>query len=104
MDTAAASLNSDLKLIQADAAKMAVTTGSIVKGFDVVSDVRVRKIAVLVDMFLDPLLLQASEERFGDWCPDPSESTCFSDDGVGPPLERHPERARDGSSDSSTSR
>jgi hypothetical protein len=66
VDTVATSPSSDLKLIRADAAKMAVTTGSIVKGFDVVSDVRVRKIAVLVDVFLDPFLLQASEERFGD--------------------------------------
>ena len=66
VDTAAASLNGDLKLIRADAAEMAVTTGSIVKGFDVVSDVLVRYIAVLVDVLLDPFLLQASEERFGD--------------------------------------
>ncbi len=66
MDTVAAPPSSDLKLIWADAAKMAVTTGSIVEGFDVVSDVRVRKIAVLVDVLLDPFLLQASEEGFGD--------------------------------------
>ena len=45
---------------------MAVTTDSIVKDFDVVSDVFVRKIAVLVDVLLDPFLLQASEERFSD--------------------------------------
>ena len=45
---------------------MAVTAGSIVKGLDVVSDVLVRKIAVLVDVLLDPFLLQASEKRFGD--------------------------------------
>jgi len=66
VDTAAASLNSDLKLIRADAAEMAVTTGAIVKGFDVVSDVLVRNIAILVDVLLDPFLLQASEEGFGD--------------------------------------
>lgn len=66
MDTVAPPPSSDLKLIRADAAKMAVTAGSIVEGFDVVSDVLVRKIAVLVDVLLDPFLLQASEERFGD--------------------------------------
>jgi hypothetical protein len=38
VDTAAAPLGSDLKLIRADSAEMSVTTGSIVKGFDVVSD------------------------------------------------------------------
>jgi len=35
VDTAAAPLGSDLKLIGADSAEMAVTTGSIAKGFDV---------------------------------------------------------------------
>jgi len=67
VDTVATPPRGDLKLIWADSAKMAVTTDSIVKDFDVVSDVFVRKIAVLVDVLLDPFLLQASEERFSDW-------------------------------------
>jgi transposase len=66
VDTVTTPPGSDLKLIRADAAKMAVTTGSIVEGLDVVGDVLVRKIAVLVDVLLDPFFLQASEERFGD--------------------------------------
>lgn len=66
VDTVASPPSSDLKLIRADAAEVAVTTGSIVKAFDVVRDVFVRKFAVLVDVLLDPFLLQASEERFGD--------------------------------------
>jgi len=56
----------DLELIWADSAEMAVTTDSIVEGIDVVRDVFVRKIAVLVDVFLDPFLLQAPEEGLGD--------------------------------------
>jgi hypothetical protein len=67
VDTVARPLGSDLKLIRPDAAKMAVTTGSTVKGLDVVSDVLVRKIAVLADVPLDPFLLQASKERLGDY-------------------------------------
>jgi len=47
VDTVASPLSSHFKLIRADAARMAVTTDSIVKGFDVVRDVFVRKIAVL---------------------------------------------------------
>jgi len=66
VDTVATPPGGDLKLIRADSAKMAVTTDSIVKGFDVVIDVFVRKIAVLIDVLLDPFLFQASEERFGD--------------------------------------
>ena len=66
VDTVATPPRSDLKLIRADAAEMTVATGSIVEGFDVVGDVLVRKIAVLVDVLLDPFLLQASEERLGN--------------------------------------
>ncbi len=74
MDTLSTPLGGDLKLLRTDAAEMTVATGSIVEGLDVVSDVGVRKLAVLVDLFLDPFLLQASEERLGDGIDAPMSS------------------------------
>ena len=47
MDTVASPPSGDLKLIGADAAQVAVATGSIVEAFDVVGDVFVRKLAFL---------------------------------------------------------
>ena len=45
---------------------MATPPSSIVEGIDVLRDVCDRELAVLVDMLLDPLLLQATEEGLGD--------------------------------------
>ena len=45
---------------------MAVTSGSIVEGIDVVGHVRDRELSVLVDLLLDSLFLQAAEEGLGD--------------------------------------
>ena len=39
---------------------------AIVERVDVVGDVRDRKLSVLVDLFLDSLLLQAAEQRLSD--------------------------------------
>jgi hypothetical protein len=40
-----------------------MTSGAIVERIDVVGHVRDGKLAVLVDLFLDSLFLQAAEER-----------------------------------------
>ena len=65
MDAVASPPGGDLKLIRADAAEVAVATGSIVKAFDVVRDVFVRKFAVLVMYFL--IRFSSSfEERLGN--------------------------------------
>ena len=45
---------------------MAVTSGSIVEGIDVVGHVRDRELSVLVDLLLDSLFLQAAEKGFND--------------------------------------
>ena len=45
---------------------MAVASDSIVESIDVVGHVGNRELPVLVDLFLDPLLLQAAEEGLGD--------------------------------------
>ena len=45
---------------------MTVAARSIVEGIDVVGHVGDRQLSVLVDLFLDPLFLQAAEERLGD--------------------------------------
>jgi len=44
---------------------MAVTPRPIVEGLDVIGNVSDRELSVLVNVFLDPLLLQAAEEGFG---------------------------------------
>jgi len=45
---------------------MAVTARPIVKLLDVVGHIGDRQLAILVDLLLDPLLLQAAEERLRD--------------------------------------
>ena len=42
---------------------MTVTTHSIVEGIDVVGHIGDRQLPVLVDLFLDPLFLQATDVR-----------------------------------------
>ena len=54
------------KLLWAETTQMVVTTGAIVERIDVVGDVFRRQLAVVVDVLLDPLFLQAAKERFGD--------------------------------------
>ena len=66
METLPAHLMSRFELLGADPSEMAMTPGAIVERIDVVSHVRDREFAVLVDLFLDPLLLETAEERLGD--------------------------------------
>jgi hypothetical protein len=44
-------------LLWAHAAEMTVATGSIVEAVDVIGNVAERQLSILVDLFLDPLLL-----------------------------------------------
>ena len=44
---------------------MAVSTGAIVEHLDVIVDLGIGNITSLVDVLLDPLLLQAAKQRFG---------------------------------------
>ena len=55
-----------LELDGTDATEMTVSTDRIVEAFDVLGHVHGSRLAVRVDAFLDPLLLQASEEGFSD--------------------------------------
>jgi hypothetical protein len=45
---------------------MIVAPRSIVEGIDVIRHVGDRQVPVSVDLFLDPLFLQAAEKGFGD--------------------------------------
>jgi len=60
------SLVSRFELIRAHAGQIAVTARGIVERIDVVSDIGDRHSSSLIDLLLDPFLLQASEERLGD--------------------------------------
>jgi len=55
-----------LEVDGAYATKVAVPKDRIVEGFDVLGYDRRSRLAVRVDALLDPLLLQAPEERLGD--------------------------------------
>jgi len=66
VDTLPAGLVGCFELLWAEPSEMAVTSGSIVEGIDVVGHVRDRELAVFVDLLLDSLLFQAAEERLGD--------------------------------------
>jgi len=50
------------KSLWADAADVAVPPGSIVERLDVRGDIFGRRVAIMVDVLLDPFLLQAAEE------------------------------------------
>ena len=66
VETLPAGLVDRLELLRAEPSEVAVTPDSIVEGIDVVGHVCDRELAVLVDLFLDSLLLQAAEEGLGD--------------------------------------
>ena len=66
MDTPPAGLVSCFELLWAESSEMAVTSGSIVEGIDVVSHVRDRKLSVLIDLLLDSLVLQTAEKGLSD--------------------------------------
>ena len=51
-----------LELLRAEAAQIAVTTRPIVEDLDVVGQIRDGQLAVPVDLLLDPLFLQTTEE------------------------------------------
>ena len=54
------------ELLGTEPTEMAMTACSIVERVDVVGHVGDRQFSILVDLFLDPLLFQTAEERFGD--------------------------------------
>jgi hypothetical protein len=55
-----------LELLWAHAAEMTVAAGSIVEAIDVIGNVADRQLSIPVDLLLDPFLLEAAEEGFGD--------------------------------------
>jgi len=66
VETVSARFVSRLELVWTQPAEMTVPARPIVKAIDVVGQVGDRQLPVLVDLFLDPLFLQAAEERLGD--------------------------------------
>src|SRR5262245_45266523 len=66
VDSPSARFLSSLELLWAYAAQMAVAARTIVEPIDIVSDILPRQIARLVDLLLNPLLLQAADERLRD--------------------------------------
>ena len=66
METQWARLVSRFELLGTQPAEMTVAAHLIVERIDVVRHVGDRQLSVFVDLFLDPLFLQAAEERLGD--------------------------------------
>src|SRR6185369_14561561 len=66
VETVSARRVSGFELLRTETAQMAVAAGSIVEGIDVGGDIGDRQVSVLVDLLLDPLLLEAPEEGLGD--------------------------------------
>jgi hypothetical protein len=66
VETPPAWLMGRFELLRTRAAEMGMPAGSIAKGIDVLGHVRDRELAVLVDLLLEALLLEAAEERLGD--------------------------------------
>jgi hypothetical protein len=67
VDTLLPPCKSSLELLWANATEVKVSTGSIVKGVDVIGDVLGCELAGLVDVLLDSLLLlETAEEGFDD--------------------------------------
>ena len=66
VETLSVRLVSRFELLGTQPAEMTVAPRSIVEGIDVVGHVGDRQLSVLVDLFLDPLFLQAAEEGLGD--------------------------------------
>jgi hypothetical protein len=61
VETPSASFMCGLELLWAHAAEMTVATGSIVEAIDVIGHVVERQCSVLVNLLLDPFLLEAAE-------------------------------------------
>jgi hypothetical protein len=66
VETLSARFVNRLELKWTQPTEMTVATRPIVEGTDVVGHVGDRQLAVFVDLLLDPLFLEAAEERFGD--------------------------------------
>ena len=66
METLSTWFVSRLELVRTQPAEMTVAARPIVEGIDAVGQVGDRQLAVLVDLFLDPLVLWAAEERLGE--------------------------------------
>ena len=66
METLSPRLVSHFELLGTHAAEMAVAPRFIVEVINVVGHVGYRQFAVLVDLFLDPLLFETAEHRLGD--------------------------------------
>ncbi len=66
METLSPRLVSRFELLRTQTAQMTVAAGSIVEGIDLGGDVGDRQVSVLVDLLLDPLFLQTTEEGLGD--------------------------------------
>jgi hypothetical protein len=66
VETLSARLVSRFELRWTHPAEMTVAPHSIVEGIDVVGHIGDRQLSALVDLFLDPLFLQAAEEGLGD--------------------------------------
>ena len=66
METSSAGLVRGFGLLGTQPADMTVSTRSIVEGIGVVGNVGTRQLAVLLDLFVHPLFLQAADERLGD--------------------------------------
>ena len=66
VETPSFGLVRSFELLRTKSSEMTVVPRSIVEGIDVVSDVGDRQLTVPVDLFLDPLFLQAAEKRLGD--------------------------------------
>lgn len=65
VDTLSPRLVSRFELLGAHAAEMTMATRAIVERLDIVGHVSDRKCPGLIDLLLDPLLLQAAEELLG---------------------------------------
>jgi len=66
VETLSARLVSRLELLWTQPAEMTVTARSIIESIDVLGHVGRCELSVLVDLFLDSLLLQAAEEGLDD--------------------------------------
>src|SRR4030095_5993795 len=62
VDTSSARLVSRLELLGTQSVKMTVATRSIVKRLNIVGHIGLRQLRILLDLFLDPLFLQASAD------------------------------------------
>jgi len=66
MDTRLSALCIGLERFGTDASNVTMAPCTVVEGFNVVGHVSARQLAILVDVFLDPLFLQARKEGLSD--------------------------------------